>query len=79
MNREFMDCEFYQDHDGHPFSDPVILSSGLESAAFPGQDEKEIERLLHMVGRFCSSKRLSIEHQTNTPRLSSAVGQLVLS
>jgi len=45
-----MDCECYQDHLGHPFSELVILSSGLESAAFPGQDEKEIERLLHMVG-----------------------------
>jgi hypothetical protein len=52
MNREFMDCEFYQDHGGRPFSDLVILSSGLESAAFPGQDEKEVERLLHMVGCF---------------------------
>ncbi|PPQ90158.1 hypothetical protein CVT25_012469 [Psilocybe cyanescens] len=39
MQREFMDCELRK---GTP-------SEGVETAAFPGQDSKEIDRLLHMV------------------------------
>lgn len=35
----------------------LIIASGVESAGFPGQSEREIERLLHMV------RAVSASHQ----------------
>ena len=52
MQRQFMDCAFYCPVFLYGGCWCIILlgsSIGVESAAFPGQSQEEIDRLLHMV------------------------------
>jgi NADH:ubiquinone reductase (non-electrogenic) len=47
MQRQFMDCAYFYHQASYVKLRAILL--GIETAAFPGQTDEEIERLLHIV------------------------------